>query len=68
MKQTITPQLTARLEKARLTVCGGTAQTYNEVFAKTAVIGKLVSREENALKPITSMRSELKSSSAQTFK
>lgn len=52
-------QLTARLEKAGLTVFGGTAQTYNEVFGKIALIGKLVNRERNALKLITSIRTEL---------
>ena len=52
-------KLTEKLEKAGLTVFGGTAQTYNEVFEKIATIGKLVNREKNAVQSITKMRSEL---------
>lgn len=52
-------KLTEKLEKAGLTVFGGTGQTYNEVFEKISTIGKLVNREGNALRLITSMRSEL---------
>jgi len=52
-------RLTQKLEQAGLTVYGGTAQTYNEVFDKVAVLGKLINRETPATRLITSMRSEL---------
>lgn len=52
-------RLTEKLEQAGLTVYGGTAQTYNEVFDKIAVLGKLINRETPATRLITSMRSEL---------
>ncbi len=52
-------KLTEKLEKAGLTVYGGTAQTYNEVFEKIAVLGKLVNRDKAAVKLVTKMRSEL---------
>ena len=57
--ESISSKLTEKLEKAGLTVFGGTAQTYNEVFEKIATIGKLVNREKNAVQSITKMRSEL---------
>ncbi|WP_261665075.1 ABC transporter substrate-binding protein [Deinococcus sp. Marseille-Q6407] len=52
-------RLTARLEAAGLTVYGGTAQTYNEVFQKIVVLGKLTNRETGAARTVTSMRREL---------
>lgn len=52
-------KLTAKLEAAGLTVYGGTAQTYNEVFEKIAVLGKITNRETNATKLITKMRGDL---------
>lgn len=52
-------KLTEKLAKAGLTVYGGTAQTYNEVFEKMAVIGKLVNRETAATKLVTRTREEL---------
>ncbi|AFZ67783.1 ABC transporter substrate-binding protein [Deinococcus peraridilitoris] len=52
-------RLTEKLEKAGLTVYGGTAQTYNEVFEKISTIGKLVNREPQALNLITSLRRDL---------
>jgi iron complex transport system substrate-binding protein len=52
-------RLTEKLAAAGLTVYGGTAQTYNEVFEKIAVLGKLTNRETGALNLITKMRTEL---------
>jgi len=52
-------RLTDKLAAAGLTVYGGTGQTYNEVFEKIGVLGKLTNREAGALKLITSMRAEL---------
>lgn len=52
-------KLVEKLEKAGLTVYGGTAQTYNEVFEKIALLGKIVNRETEALKLISGMRAEL---------
>lgn len=52
-------RLTARLEAAGLTVYGGTAQTYNEVFQKIVVLGKLANRETGATRLISSMRRDL---------
>lgn len=52
-------RLTEKLEKAGLTVYGGTAQTYNEVFSKISTLGKLVNRESAALNLITSLRRDL---------
>lgn len=52
-------RLTAKLAAAGLTVYGGTAQTYTEVFAKIGVLGKLVGREAGATRLITRMRAEL---------
>ncbi|GAA5514186.1 vitamin B12-binding protein [Deinococcus carri] len=52
-------RLTEKLAAAGLTVYGGTAQTYNEVFEKIAVLGKLTNHEAGATRLITSMRSEL---------
>lgn len=52
-------KLVGKLEAAGLTVYGGTAQTYNEVFEKIAVLGKIVNRETNATRLTTKMRGEL---------
>ncbi len=52
-------RLTEKLAAAGLTVYGGTAQTYNEVFEKIAVLGKLTNHETGALNLITRMRTEL---------
>ncbi|UQN08588.1 ABC transporter substrate-binding protein [Deinococcus sp. QL22] len=52
-------RLTEKLAQAGLTVYGGTAQTYNEVFEKIAVLGKLTNRENGATRLVTSMRTEL---------
>lgn len=52
-------RLTEKLAAAGLTVYGGTAQTYNEVFEKIAVLGKLTNHETGALNLITSMRTQL---------
>jgi iron complex transport system substrate-binding protein len=52
-------RLAEKLIAAGLTVYGGTAQTYNEVFEKIAVLGKLTNRETNATRLVTSMRREL---------
>jgi len=61
-------RLTEKLAAAGLTVYGGTAQTYNEVFEKIAVLGKLTDHETGALKLITKMRSELNVLSASVMK
>ncbi|MFC4425127.1 ABC transporter substrate-binding protein [Deinococcus navajonensis] len=52
-------RLTEKLAAAGLTVYGGTAQTYNEVFEKINVLGKLTNREAGATRLITSMRADL---------
>ncbi|MEW6423111.1 MAG: helical backbone metal receptor, partial [Deinococcota bacterium] len=52
-------RLTEKLAAAGLTVYGGTAQTYNEVFQKIGVLGKLTNREAGATRLITRMRAEL---------
>ncbi|GHG02947.1 ABC transporter substrate-binding protein [Deinococcus piscis] len=52
-------RLTARLEAAGLTVYGGTAQTYNEVFQKIVVLGKLSNHESGATRLVSSMRRDL---------
>lgn len=52
-------RLTARLEAAGLTVYGGTAQTYNEVFQKIAVLARMTNREAGANRVTTAMRREL---------
>lgn len=52
-------RLTEKLAAAGLTAYGGTAQTYNEVFDKMAVLGKLTNREAGATRLITKTRSEL---------
>lgn len=52
-------RLTEKLAAVGLNVYGGTAQTYNEVFEKISVLGRLTNREAGALNLITRMRSEL---------
>ena len=52
-------RLTEKLAAAGLTVYGGSAQTYNEVFEKIAVLGKLTNHEAGATRLVTSMRTEL---------
>lgn len=52
-------RLTEKLANAGLTVYGGTAQTYNEVFEKISTLGKLVNRETAAVNLITRMRRDL---------
>ncbi|WP_161884159.1 ABC transporter substrate-binding protein [Deinococcus alpinitundrae] len=52
-------RLTEKLAAAGLTVYGGTAQTYNEVFEKIAVLGKMTNHEAGSLNLITRMRAEL---------
>lgn len=52
-------RLTDKLAAAGLTVYGGTAQTYNEVFEKIAVLGKLTNREASATRLVTGMRNDL---------
>lgn len=52
-------RLTEKLAAVGLTVYGGTAQTYNEVFQKIGVLGKLTNREAGATRLITSMRTDL---------
>lgn len=52
-------RLTERLALVGLTVYGGTAQTYNEVFEKVATLGRLTNREAGATRLITQMRSDL---------
>ncbi len=57
--ESTTSRLVEKLNQAGLVVYGGTAQTYNEVFEKIAVLGKMTNRETNATRLITSMRTEL---------
>lgn len=52
-------KLVAKLEAAGLTVYGGSAQTYNEVFQKIAVLGKITNRETQATRLTTQIRSDL---------
>ncbi len=52
-------KLVEKLEQAGLTVYGGTAQTFNEVFSKIGTLGKMVGRENQAINLITRMRSQL---------
>lgn len=53
------PRLAEKLSAVGLTVYGGTAQTYNEVFQKIGVLGKITNKEAQAVRLITKMRSEL---------
>ncbi|GGK98889.1 ABC transporter substrate-binding protein [Deinococcus radiotolerans] len=52
-------RLTEKLAQAGLTVYGGTGQSFNEVFEKIAVLGKLTNHEANATRLIASMRADL---------
>ncbi|GGQ98437.1 ABC transporter substrate-binding protein [Deinococcus ruber] len=52
-------RLTEKLVKAGLTVYGGTAQTYTEVFDKIAVLGRLTNHEAGATRLITTMRNDM---------
>jgi iron complex transport system substrate-binding protein len=52
-------RLTEKLAAAGLTVYGGTGQTYNEVFEKIAVLGRLTNREAGATRLVTGMRADL---------
>ena len=58
-------RLTEKLAAAGLTVYGGTAQTYTEVFQKIAVLGQLTNHEAGATRLITSMRSDMNTLSVQ---
>ncbi len=61
-------KLVQNLEKLGITVYAGVAQTYNDVFDKINVIGKITNHEKNALKLITNMRSELSAIQASVSK
>jgi iron complex transport system substrate-binding protein len=52
-------KLVQNLEKLGITVYAGVAQTYNDVFEKISLIGKITNHEKNALNLITSMRTQL---------
>jgi iron complex transport system substrate-binding protein len=52
-------KLVANLEKLGIPVYAGVAQSYNDVFAKISVLGKITNHEKNALNLITKMRNEL---------
>ncbi len=52
-------KLVQNLEKLGITVYGGAPQTYLETFEKMALFGRMVNRESNSLRLITSMRSEI---------
>jgi iron complex transport system substrate-binding protein len=61
-------KLVQNLEKLGITVYAGVAQTYNDVFEKISVIGKITNHEKNALNLITKMRSELSAIQASVTK
>ncbi len=61
-------KLVQNLEKLGITVYAGVAQSYNDVFEKINVIGKITNREKNALKLITNIRSELSAIQASVAK
>ncbi len=52
-------RLTEKLAQAGLTVYGGSAQDFAEVFEKMEVIGRLVNREASATRLITQVRRDL---------
>ncbi|WP_424952252.1 ABC transporter substrate-binding protein [Deinococcus sp.] len=58
-------RLTEKLAAAGLTVYGGTAQTYTEVFQKISVLGLMTDHEAAATRLITSMRSDMNALAAQ---
>ncbi len=61
-------KLVQNLEKLGITVYAGVAQTYNDVFAKINVIGKITNHEKNVLNLITKMRTELNTIQASVLK
>jgi iron complex transport system substrate-binding protein len=61
-------KLVQNLEKLGITVYAGVAQSYNDVFEKISVIGKITNHEKNALKLITNMRTELSAIQASVTK
>jgi iron complex transport system substrate-binding protein len=61
-------KLVQNLEKLGITVYAGVAQSYNDVFAKINVIGKITNHEKNALNLITNMRNELNTIQASVAK
>jgi iron complex transport system substrate-binding protein len=61
-------KLVQNLEKLGITVYAGVAQSYNDVFAKINVIGKITNHEKNALNLITDMRNELNTIQASVAK
>ncbi|RTR25271.1 ABC transporter substrate-binding protein [Deinococcus radiophilus] len=52
-------RLAEKLSAVGLTVYGGTPQTYNEVFEKIVVLGKMTNRETGATNLVVKMRREL---------
>ena len=52
-------KLVQNLEKLGITVYAGVPQSYNDVFDKINVLGKITNHEKSALKLITNMRNEL---------
>lgn len=52
-------KLTPTLSNIGLNVFGGTAQTYNEVFEKIALLAKINNRESEGIKLITRIKSDL---------
>ncbi len=61
-------KLVQNLEKLGITVYAGVAQSYNDVFEKISLIGKITNHEKNALKLITNMRLELNTIQASVSK
>jgi iron complex transport system substrate-binding protein len=61
-------KLVQNLEKLGITVYAGVAQSYNDVFEKINVIGKITNHEKNALNLITKMRTELNAIQAKVAK
>lgn len=61
-------KLVQNLEKLGITVYAGVAQSYNDVFEKISVIGKITNHEKNSLKLITRMRTELNAIQASVAK
>jgi iron complex transport system substrate-binding protein len=61
-------KLVQNLEKLGITVYAGVAQSYNDVFEKINMIGKITNHEKNALNLITKMRTELTAIQAKVAK
>jgi iron complex transport system substrate-binding protein len=61
-------KLVQNLEKLGITVYAGVAQSYNDVFEKISLIGKITNHEKNALNLITNMRIELNAIQASVSK